>query len=295
MAKRTVFLHIGLPGVGDVVDTAVQRHRGRLAELGVLVPTKAREESFRAAIDVRRLHHAWGFKRKEVEGAWAQVARRCLKGRSTVLLSQGALAGATPEQIHLLVSQLPGLKVHVVLTVSAPDSWSEPGDPESDLAGVLERWSTAVRDPERLHVIVAPRGGDVRSTVWRALGEVVGFGTRSLPVEGLAPPPRRTPQRPLDAAAGARLRQRAAHWRSVLVEGGYDVRGDLADLEPAPYPASEVAATTDELVDRLVLTTRELVEAQHQIDRLAVRNETLEARLDVLDHKPRRLRGLGAA
>ena len=295
MAKRGVYLHIGLPGVGDVVDTAVQRHRGRLAELGVLVPTKAREESFRAAIELRRLHQTWGFKRKEVEGAWAEVARRSLKGRSTVLVSQGALAGATPEQIELMTSQLPGLKVHVVLSVAAPDCWSEPGDPERDLLGVLERWSTAVRDPERLHVVLAPRVEDPRAAVWRALGDVVGFGTRSLPVEGLEPAPRRTPQRPLDTPARARLQQRAEDWRTALVDGGYDVRGDLADLNPPPPVPAEAPASSAELTDRLVLATRELVEAQHEIDRLAVRNETLEARLDELETKPRRLRGLGAA
>ncbi len=134
MGKRKVFLHVGLPGPGEVVDTAVQRHRTKLAELDVLVPTKAREESFRAAIEVRRRHKEWGYRRKEVEGAWAAITRRALQGRSTVLVSQVALAGATPDEIELLVSQLPGLQVHVVVTAAAAEGWVEPGDPERDLA-----------------------------------------------------------------------------------------------------------------------------------------------------------------
>lgn len=292
MAKRHAYLHVGTPGVGDLLDTAVQRHRSPLAELDVLVPTKAREESFRAAIELRRRHREWGYRRKEVEGAWAGICRRALRGRSTVLVSQTALAGATPEQIDLLASQLPGLKLHVVLSVAAPAGWSEPGDPERDLTSLLARWSQAVRDPRRLHVVIAPRDVEpaaAGSAVWHAVGEVVGFGTRSLAVDRLQPAPLAPPARPMDAASYDRLRERAEVWREALRTGGYDVRGDLDDLLPAPVAADPDLA---DVTDRLVRTTTALAEAQREIDRLTHRNETLEARLD---EQGRGLRGLRRA
>lgn len=283
MVKRKAYLHVGLPGVGDVVDTAVQRHRGKLAELGVLVPTKAREESFRAAIELRRRHKVWGYKRKEVEGAWAGIARRAHKGRSTVLVSQTALAGAEADQVDLMTSQLPGLQLHVVVTVTAPDGWAEPGDPETDLASVLDRWRRAVRDPERLHVVVVPPGDAGRDQVWRELGRVVGFGTRSLSLGGLEPGPPPT-VRPLDAAGAQRLRERAEVWRAALVQGGYDVRGDLDDLTPTtPGPAPDLDGT-------LLRTARALAEARREVERLSRRNETLEARLEEIEQAPRRRR-----
>ncbi len=278
MGKRQAYLHVGLPGAGDVVDTAVQRHRGRLAELDVQVPTKAREESFRAAVEVRRLHQQWGLRRKDVEGAWSGVCRRALKGRGTLLVSQTALAGATPDEIDLLTSQLPGLKLHVVLTVAAPDGWSEPGDPETDLTDVLARWSRAVRDPQRLHVVIAAD----RDAAWRQLGDVVGFGTRSLPVDGLQPAP--VAPRAVGGAHAERLRQRAERWQGALAEGGYDVRGDPADLLPT-------AATGPTDVDGALLrTTRALAEARRETERLGLLNEALEARLTELETPRRRRR-----
>ncbi len=280
MAKRRVYLHVGLPGVGDVLDTAVQRHRSNLAELDVLVPTKAREESFRAAIELRRRHREWGYRRKEVEGAWAGIARRALKGRSTVLLSQTALAGATEDQIDLLTTQLPGLRLHVVVTVAAPDGWAEPGDPDTDLASVLTRWRRAVRDPDRLHVVVVPPGDAGRESAWRELGRVVGFGTRSLSLAGLEPGPAPA-ARPLDPAGHQRLRERAEHWRAAVVEGGHDVRGDLADLSPA------APAAPPDLDGALLRTTRALAEARRDLARLSRRNETLEARLAETEQVPR--------
>lgn len=283
MAKRKAYLHIGLPGVGDVLDTAVQRHRTNLAELDVLVPAKAREESFRAAIELRRRHKEWGYRRKEVEGAWAGIARRALKGRSTVLVSQAALAGATEDEIDLMTTQLPGLKLHVVVTVAAPDGWAEPGDPDTDLASVLGRWRRAVREPDRLHVVVVPPGDAGREAAWRELGRVVGFGTRSLSLAGLEPGAAPA-LRPLDAAGTQRLRERAETWRTAVVDGGHDVRGDLADLLPA------APAPTPDLDGALLRTTRALAEARRDVERLSRRNETLEARLDEAGQVPRRRR-----
>lgn len=282
MGKREVYLHVGLPGAGAFVDTAVQRHRDRLAALGVLVPSKAREESFRAALEIRRRHREWGYKRKEVEGAWSGICRRALHGRSRVLVSQTALAGATPDQVDLLTSQLPGLKVHVLLTVAAPDGWSEPGDLDADLAPVLRSWSTTLRDPGRLHVVVMPRGESGRGAAWREIGQVVGFGTSSLAVEDLQPAAP-LPARPVDPEGWEKLAERAGGWRAELLAGGYDVRGALDDLEPA-RPGLEI-----DPAGRLLDLGRALTETQHELERLSRRNETLEYRLAELEPGPRRL------
>ena len=177
--KRTVFLHVGVPGgPGDFLEAALLEHRHPLASLGVHCPVEHADEMFRAAIEMTRRHRSWGYRRREVEGAWAGICRRILKarGRDTVVLTQPLLAEATPEQIDLLVDQLPGTAVHVVVV-------AEPG---AAAQALLARWERAVSRPERLHLVaVAP--GQGRTEVWSAFGALVGFGTRSLSVTDLAP------------------------------------------------------------------------------------------------------------
>jgi hypothetical protein len=168
--KRKVFLHVGL-GSDTSVEKALFTHRHALAELGVTVAPDNAGEMFLAAIEMTRSHKAWGYKRREVEGTWARICRRMLKAKGTndFVLSQPLLAGAAPEQIDLLVDQLPGLAVHVILVAPAGHDISEP----------LEHWGRAVRKPERLHVM-ATRPDQGADHVWRELGRTIGFGTASL-------------------------------------------------------------------------------------------------------------------
>ena len=118
--KRKIFLHVDLLGDSSV-EQALFTYRHALAELGVDVAPDNAGEMFLAAIEMTRTHKAWGYKRREVEGTWAGICRRMLKAKGTndFLLSQPLLAGATPDQIDLLVDQLRGLAVHVVLVVPA--------------------------------------------------------------------------------------------------------------------------------------------------------------------------------
>jgi hypothetical protein len=165
MAKRKAFLHIGPPqGGGGFLDAALAEHAGSLAEAGVRHPAISAEEMFRAAIEIRRDHQAWGYQRREVEGAWAGICRRAWKGKKDVVLSQELLAGCTPEQVDLLLDGLHGFAVHVVVT-------------GSDLPAA---WSPVVK-PERLHVIAVP---DTRpeQAVWTAFGAIVGFDAAALPL-----------------------------------------------------------------------------------------------------------------
>ncbi len=180
--KRTVYLHVGVAdGPGDFLEAALHQHQHSLAALGVRCPTRNADEMFRAAIEITRQHRAWGYRRREVEGAWAGICRRVLKakGRDDVVVSQPLLAGATPEQIDLLVDQLPGTAVHVVVV-------GERHTGSSEAADLLARWERAVTRPERLHLLEVEPGA-TPAEVWRAYGALVGFGTTSLSVAGLAP------------------------------------------------------------------------------------------------------------
>lgn len=187
--KRKVFLHVGPRGAGDVIEAALLHHRHALVELGIEVPARSAEEPFLAAVEILREHKAWGFTRKEVEGQWAALCRRIHRGSQAAALSLPLLATADRAQIDLLVDGLVGLQVNVVVTAH----------PDDDVDAVVDRWSTAVRGPERLHVVRLEDATPKR--VWRAFGKVAGFGTASL---GLADVPEPVSVRPLASLDEAR-------------------------------------------------------------------------------------------
>lgn len=211
MGKRKVFLHVGSAGgPGDFIETAVLHHRHALAELGVRTPVPTADDGFRAAIEITRQHKAWGYKRKEVEGAWAKICRSTLKakGKDAYVVSQPLLGEATPEQIDLLLDQMHGTQRHIVIT--APAS----GDGAAE-ATMVKRWTKAVGKPERVHVI----SGDLTpEQVWREFGRVVGFGTASLPVTALLP------ARPADLCEALREVERLARRNDSLQHEIGDLR-----------------------------------------------------------------------
>ena len=169
MAKRKAYLHIGLPRTGGgFLDTALTEHAAALETMGVRHPAISAEEMFRAAIEIRRDHKAWGYQRREVEGAWAEICRRAWKGGHRVVFSQELLAACTAEQVALLLDGLAGFEVHVVVTVRETEE-------------LPEAWQAAVR-PDRVHVIVVPDAEPERA-VWTAFGEVVGFDAPRLPLD----------------------------------------------------------------------------------------------------------------
>ncbi len=235
--KRKAYLHIGLPRTGGAfLDSALAEHAEALEALGVRHPAISAEEMFRAAIEIRRDHRAWGYERREVEGAWAEICRNAHRGRHDVVLSQELLAGCTPTQVDLLLDGLSGFEVHLVVTARDLGSqllaaWAgsvEAGrsvsfarfrkrvmDPAreheqaqrfwagQDLGEVLERWSGAVRKAHRIHVVVVPPADqDPHEAVWRAVGEIIGFDVTMLPLDDSVPAPPTTP----DAAGIAVLR-----------------------------------------------------------------------------------------
>jgi hypothetical protein len=185
MAKQMAFLHVGLPhSGGDLLDAALREHastahglvddRGRRLRL----PARSEMEMSNAAVEMRRDHRDWGLRRKDVEGSWAQLCRRAIKNKDTVVFSHHLLAGCPPEGIALMVDQLPGCAVHVVVTVGAPDPRAVMFPEDYDLTSVVERWSAAVQKPDRLHLIqVDP---DRPNDAWHRFGDVLGINTQGL-------------------------------------------------------------------------------------------------------------------
>lgn len=122
MAKRLFLLHVG-PNPVDVTRMAEA-----LALGSVVVPDAGHETVAHAGIELSRTHKAAGLKRKQVEGAWAEVCRRARKSRSHCFVSVPALFDATPEQVALALDNLSGFKVVLVVTsgftVEPPVAWT---------------------------------------------------------------------------------------------------------------------------------------------------------------------------
>lgn len=170
MAKRKAYLHVGPPrSGGGFLDSALTEHADALeAAAGVRHPAISAEEMFRAAIELTRDHKAWGYQRREVEGAWAEICRRARKGKADVVFSQELLSACTAAQVDLLLDGLAGFEVHVVVTAREPGA-------------VPDAWGHAIR-PEHRHVVVVPEV-DAEQAVWTAFGELVGFDAATLPLD----------------------------------------------------------------------------------------------------------------
>jgi hypothetical protein len=364
MGRRKAYLHLGLPRTGGAfLDSALAEHADALEAAGLRHPAISAEEMFRAAIEVRRDHQSWGYERREVEGAWAEICRRAQKGRHDVVFSQELLAACTPPQIALLLDSLGGFEVHLVITARDPATqmvaaWAgsvEAGrsvsfsrfrqrvmDPTrehdqtqrfwagQDLGAVITRWSKAIGEPQRIHVIAVPAGeADPRQAIWSALGEIVGFDASRLPLAlstSSAPNPASIAVlRQVNRAVDGRLPTRAhrvvvrrylsegastdeitapaipadlydalltlgERWRKELADGGYDVRGDTADLLPAP--SEPTAALPDDVPaeERLSTATDALANVLVEVARLREHNQALEQHNAKLEKKRKKLK-----
>ncbi|MGB0101712.1 MAG: hypothetical protein WBP61_15650 [Nocardioides sp.] len=277
MAKRTAFLHIGLPrSGGGFLDAALIEHAESLAELGVQHPAISAEEMFRAAIEIRRDHAAWGYQRREVEGAWAGICRRIQRGRDDVVVSQELLAGCTSEQVALLLDGLPGFEIHVIVTAREPGSQLLPGSAAPDLGEVLATWGAAVGAPNRLHVIVVPEE-DPEAAVWAALGGLVGFDDVVLPLAAPRPSPRPLPRRPY-----AELLEVGERWTKQLADGGYDIVGDPHALLPVDR--------SDDVARHDAPSTNALADVLAEVVRLRAHNQVLAEQNAKLERKKKKLK-----
>ena len=292
MAKPKSYLLVGLPHTGvPLLTAALELHRDALAELGVTVPAKSADEAFRAAVELRREHRAWGLRRKDVEGTWSAICRRALKARRTVVAGHELLAGATPDEVALLVDGLAGTHVHVVVLAGVPDSRIALFPDELDLGDVLHRWAGAISSPDRLHVVVTnPADGDV---AWRALGSLVGFDADRLTLPdpvGLVVPADAASLRLIAESSGVHvdhdeLVEIAEEWGKRVAERGYDVVGDLRDLVP-PRPTGSTDPARAAYDQRVDVLTEALAEAVTEVGRLREQLRVLEG----TDRKKRSVR-----
>ncbi len=299
MAKQKSFLLVGLPHAGvPMLTAALEQHRDALEGHGVRVPAKSADEAFRAAVELRREHRAWGLRRKDVEGAWAGICRRALKPAdrfgATVVVGHELLAGANPDEIALLVDGLSGTQVHVVVLACVPDGRLGLFPDELDLSGVLARWQRAVSSPDRMHVVVADSTDPVAA--WAALGSLAGFDAGRLPLP--------EPSTVVAAADAASLRliaessgmhvdhdelvEIAEEWGKLIADHGYDVIGDLRDLVPV-RPAGSTDPARAAYEDRIDIVNGALSEAIAEVGRLREQLALAQQRNTKLDRKRRRL------
>ncbi|MXG89676.1 hypothetical protein [Nocardioides flavescens] len=278
MAKPHAFLLVGLPHAGvPVLTAALEQHRDAIVAQGVRAPAKSVDEVFRAAVEVRREHRAWGLRRKDVEGTWSQLCRRVHKHPEPVVLGHELLAGASPEEIALLVDGLAGRRVHVVVVAARPDGRLGLFPDELDLASVLERWKQAVGSPDRLHVVVSDPAAPLGA--WRALGRIVGFDADALPLPdpaGLEAPADAASLRLIAESGGGHVEHTelveiAETWVDVVGAAGYDVVGDLRALVPV---AEQTDAPSYDAREEVL--TRALAEAVAEVGRLRERVRELE-------------------
>ncbi|WP_121254368.1 hypothetical protein [Nocardioides ferulae] len=246
MARRRAILHLPLPdGGGDLVEAAIEAHASTLEARGVRRPARGQEEMLRAAVELRRDHRAWGFRRRDVEGSWADLCRRARSGRPrphTVLFGHPLLTGLTAEQAALLLDGLADFEVHVVLTGpggTAPDRGIAAGATPA-VETVADLWRSALRRPERVHVVAADTSEGGRSVgVWTGFGRAAGLDVSDLSV------PHRTLEEPVRRLA-------ARHLASRPQPTGRD-----------PLAAAELALGESLLQLHQLRARQELLEARH--------------------------------
>ena len=291
MAKPRTFLLVGVPHAGlPLLTAALELHRDALAESGVRAPAKSADEAFRAAVELRREHKAWGLRRRDVEGAWAGIARRVVKHRETAVVGHELLAGATHDEIALLVDGVRGTQVHVVVLAAVPDGRVGLFPDELDLTEVLTRWEQSVVAPERVHVVVADPADP--AVAWRALGGLAGFDADRLPLPdqaGVVTVADAASLRLIADSSGVHvdhdeLVELAEGWGKSVADRGYDVLGDLRDLVPV-RPSASTDPARAAYDDRAELLAGALSEAVAEIGRL---REKLAVQVSAAARRPRR-------
>lgn len=214
---RRVLLHVGLPKTGTTfIQASLQQDKQDLREAGILYPAGKDDRMFRAALDVRGNHKAWGRRRSEVEGAWDTLCAKARKHEGTTVISHELFAAASVHQVVAAMTMLKGLDVHVVVTArdfarQATAEWQEgikhgrrltfeqfrtrvlAGDSETDYArrfrasqdlpAVLSRWGAAV-PVDHVHIVTCPPRGTGGDVLWQRFLEVVGVDAGRFPSAG---------------------------------------------------------------------------------------------------------------
>jgi hypothetical protein len=213
--QSRVVLHVGLPKSGTTfLQRSLAGNAEALGDRGVLYPQTGDDVMFRAALDVRGNHKAWGRRHKDVEGAWDRLAAQAHAHPGTTVISHEVLGAAAPRQVDRAMSMLKGLDVHVVVTARDParqlvSEWQEGvkhgrrltfADFEAevrtghdgiaqhfhsaqDLPAVLGRWGHWL-PADHVHLVTAAQDGADRRLLWSRFAEVVGFDPAGFPAAG---------------------------------------------------------------------------------------------------------------
>lgn len=206
--RHRVYLHVGVPKSGTTfLQAALTQNRKALGEAGFLYPAGGEEQMFRAALDVRGNHKAWGRKRSDVEGTWDRLCRKARRHEGTTVISHELLAAASARQIASAQSMLAGLDVHVVVTArdlgrQITAEWQEgvkhgrTADFQTfrtqilsdnrehkhaqrfwaaqDIPDVLSRWASRL-PAENVHVVCCPPPSADPGQLWRRFADGIGF------------------------------------------------------------------------------------------------------------------------
>jgi len=278
MARRRIFWHIGPDDLGTgYLAHALDVRREELAEAGVLVPgTPAAWEL--ATVELRQNHQQLGYRRREVTGQCAALARLGWRHRGVTVLSTPGLAGATADQVALALDGLRGAEIHLVLVVRDLTSQVYAGaqaaleqgattrpkryaqrvltDPDHsqarafraghDVADILRRWTRTVL-PDQVHVIAETEPALVWERLMTLVGAEAEFAPDAMPAAAHAD--RLATLR--EVALGLDDRLDARGRRTALRDWlGRDLlTGTTATTYP-PVPGAEWLATWAEYVTR---------------------------------------------
>lgn len=213
--QSRVVLHVGLPKSGTTfLQRSLAANAEALGDRGVLYPQTDDDVMFRAALDVRGTHKAWGRRRRDVEGAWDHLAARAHAHTGTTVISHEVLGAAAPRQVDRAMSMLKGLDVHVVVTARDParqlvSEWQEgvkhgrrlsfaafeatvrAGQDgvahhfrsAQDLPDVLGRWGHWLA-ADHVHLVTGAAEGAEPRLLWSRFADVVGFDPDGFPAAG---------------------------------------------------------------------------------------------------------------
>jgi hypothetical protein len=209
---------VGLPKSGTTyLQHSLEANAAALGDRGVLLPrgrVGGDDLVFRAALDLRGTHKAWGRRRADVEGAWDQVCGLARAHTGTTVVSHELLAAASRRQVVAATTLLKDLDLHVVVTARdlarqlvgewqegvkhgrtvsfaeyqqrvarGEDALARHFHAAQDLPDVLARWGHGL-PADRVHVVVAEPEGADPSRLWARFAEAVGFDPDGYPPAG---------------------------------------------------------------------------------------------------------------
>jgi len=303
--KRTLVWVVGAEDLGlRWIADALDQQRVQLGEVGIQVAGTPTAWQL-ATAELRRNHKDLGWKRAEVEGQCATIARRVWKHKGVSIVSMPGLAAATPDQVDLALDGFRGVHLHLVFVMrnqteqayaaaqanletggtTRPSKYvdrvlNQPGHPQADafmaghdLAAITSAWTLRMRGHKsvKTHVIEA----DDPYTIWHKLGEVAGF---MLPLPAVEPSQltldgmnllHQVVGETCDGLTPSQLREVVGNWL-------------VSSLLPRTFQLSRA----DESID----SAHALGLAVAEVARLRAENLELRHEVDRLDRKRRKLK-----